>query len=301
MKKFAVKSILLALILSVPYLMITLSNLNRFNVEASYMSAILDKHERLVSASGSRLIVVGGSNLAFGLDSEMLERELGMYVANMGLHAGLGANFMINEIISEIRSGDVILLCFEYPLYSGNEKPDVMLLNLVQHIYPPAQAYYDFGPIEYVKFSFQTFRRAFIPRGPLPPGVYMRENFNKDGDMNYVNLIKRGSIKCTPTLEQWTLRDLQPFEDLVGKCKQMNARAFIMFPCYSATQYDMDRSKIEKLYGEIKSELTYIPILGTPESFIVSDADLFDTIYHPNADGRQKRTMTMVELLKPIL
>src|SRR5690554_8180171 len=42
------------------------------------------KHDRLEALSGNRVVLVGGSNLAFGIDSKAIEAAVGCPVVNMG-------------------------------------------------------------------------------------------------------------------------------------------------------------------------------------------------------------------------
>ena len=56
----------------------------------NYQASLIDKVERLTSIDEPKIILVGHSNLSFGIKSEMLEEALGMPVVNLGLHGGLG-------------------------------------------------------------------------------------------------------------------------------------------------------------------------------------------------------------------
>ena len=59
--------------------------------ETGYLAASVDKHHLLVHQPSPRIVFVGGSNLAFGLDSGAIERSLGYHPVNMGLNLGLAA------------------------------------------------------------------------------------------------------------------------------------------------------------------------------------------------------------------
>jgi hypothetical protein len=91
--------------------------------EQNYLAATLEKHARLKSAPSPRLILVGGSNLAFGINSEALGQALGREVVNMGLVGGLGLDFMLHEVAPAVRKGDLVLLSLEYDLFSGGFNP----------------------------------------------------------------------------------------------------------------------------------------------------------------------------------
>ncbi|MEZ6035083.1 MAG: hypothetical protein R3C17_18465 [Planctomycetaceae bacterium] len=76
------------------------------------------KHQRLAALTGPRIILVGGSNLHYGMDSELLQSTLQYDVVNMGIQGGLGLRFMLAEIASSIRSDDVVILLAEPALFS---------------------------------------------------------------------------------------------------------------------------------------------------------------------------------------
>src|ERR1700712_3240683 len=74
----------------------------------NYLAAIIDKHRRLDSITGPRIIFAGGSSVAFGIDSKKMQEELHMPVINTALLAGLGLTFITNELIAKMRQGDII-------------------------------------------------------------------------------------------------------------------------------------------------------------------------------------------------
>ncbi len=76
-----------------------------------YQTSLADKEARLNSINEPKIILVGNSNLAFGIDSKMIEDAIGMPVVNMGLHGGIGNAF--NEEIAKhnINEGDIVVVC----------------------------------------------------------------------------------------------------------------------------------------------------------------------------------------------
>lgn len=83
-----------------------------------YLAASIDKERSLRTAPGRRIVFVGGSNLAFGIDSLAIGRRLGLSPVNMGLHAGLGLQFMFRETRTGLRPGDLVVLSLEYEHFS---------------------------------------------------------------------------------------------------------------------------------------------------------------------------------------
>lgn len=77
----------------------------------NYQASLIDKVERLESIEQPKIILIGNSNLSFGMNSEMLETAFGMPVVNMGLHAGLGNAFHENMVKLGVSEGDIVILC----------------------------------------------------------------------------------------------------------------------------------------------------------------------------------------------
>ena len=73
-------------------------------------AALIDKTERLESISEPKIVLVGNSNLPFGIVSEEMEKALGRPVVNMGLHGGVGNVFNEQAAKINVREGDLIVL-----------------------------------------------------------------------------------------------------------------------------------------------------------------------------------------------
>ncbi len=66
-----------------------------------------------------RIVFVGGSNLAFGLDSKRIEDSFNLPVLNYGLHAGIGLKFMVDDVEQYVRKGDIVIFVPEYEHFYG--------------------------------------------------------------------------------------------------------------------------------------------------------------------------------------
>ena len=79
----------------------------------TFVGALDDKYERLSSIEEPKVVVIGGSSVAFGLDSEKMEELLDMPVVNFGLYAAIGTKAMVDLSRDQIKSGDVVVLAPE--------------------------------------------------------------------------------------------------------------------------------------------------------------------------------------------
>lgn len=133
--------------------------------EQEYNMGIMDKIARLKATEAlgkPRLILVGGSNLAFGIDSEKIQAQTGLQVINMGIAAGQGLGYILHTLERYIRDGDVILLAAEYGFFAGgwNGSHERLIYMLDIHgesiftLLRPDFLKWPDGMLSYVKWKF---------------------------------------------------------------------------------------------------------------------------------------------------
>ena len=79
--------------------------------ENGYNASLIDKVERLESIDEPKIVLLGHSSLAFGIDSERIEEAFGMPVVNMGLHGGNGNAFHEEMAKYNVAQGDIYIIC----------------------------------------------------------------------------------------------------------------------------------------------------------------------------------------------
>ena len=77
----------------------------------SYDAAIRDKIDRLEKIESPKIILVGNSNLTFGMVSEEIENTIGMPVVNLGFNKGFGNIFNENMAKRNICEDDLVIIC----------------------------------------------------------------------------------------------------------------------------------------------------------------------------------------------
>src|SRR6266576_1729813 len=103
----------------------------------NYLAAVLEKDRLIRTTPSPKIILVGGSNLAFGIDSRMMKDSLGVNVVNMGLYAKLGLRYMLAQVKPYIRRGDVVIIVPEYDQFYGNFSEGDNTLNTALLYAPP--------------------------------------------------------------------------------------------------------------------------------------------------------------------
>ena len=79
----------------------------------TFVGVLDEKVDRLATVEGKKVVVIGGSSVAFGLDSALMEEHLGMPVVNFGLYAAIGTKAMLDLSLPHIGEGDIVVLAPE--------------------------------------------------------------------------------------------------------------------------------------------------------------------------------------------
>lgn len=98
--------------------------------EYSYNAALLDKIARLESIQEPKIVLVGNSNLPFGIKSELIEEAFHMPVVNMGMQGSLGNAFHEEMAKINVQNGDIIILF--HTEFSDNDAISTQLLHDLQ-------------------------------------------------------------------------------------------------------------------------------------------------------------------------
>ena len=164
-----------------------------FKKEAVYgnvfVAALGDKYERLLATKNEKIVVVGGSSVAFGLDSERLSQRTGMEVVNFGLYATLGSKIMLDLSEDGLNSGDIVIFAPELnaqtmSLYFG-AKSAWQAIDANHSLYETVKKN-NGQDLADAKDEFIAEKLEYLEDGaPNPTGVYNRANFNKYGDVDY--------------------------------------------------------------------------------------------------------------------
>ncbi len=122
MKKFLLRIGLLCILVCGVFAVLTVIDITFVGsqYQYSYNASLIDKMERLKNTRSPKIILVGNSNLAFGIDSEMLEDAMGMPVVNMGYLGSLGNAFHEEMIRGNLGTGDLVVLA--HTTYADDDK-----------------------------------------------------------------------------------------------------------------------------------------------------------------------------------
>lgn len=284
----------------------------------NYLAAVLEKDRLIRSTPSPKIILVGGSNLAFGIDSRAMRDSLDVNVVNMGLYAKLGLRYMLAQVKPYIRPGDAVVIVPEYDQFFGKFSEGDNTLNTAL-LYAPADRIGDFirsySVVDVVlRPRVENVRRGFlqgtadlfgVKNKYFPPDtnpVYNRRSFNQYGDM--MSHLGRKSmnpdsifVSRLPPAKEFSSRALDELNDIGDAARSRRAHAYFLYPSYIDRSYAMNTGAIAAIDRRLRDDMR-ITILGTPRDFVYPSSWFFDTRYHLNELGRGPRTQKMIDILR---
>lgn len=277
-------------------------------VANDYFVAFADKLERLRDTPGKRIIVVGGSGLAFGLDSGALEEDLGRPVLNMGLHAGMGIEFMLRHVLPHVRRGDVVVVIPEYGTLDETAAPDEGLISAVL-LAAPIRTRNELQGAD-VAPLLRGFSNVALHRLLVDPAVelqrllgarhdyrYARDRFDAHGDevghLHSPSLERKWSMHIEPRIEA-RVDALNRFDASV---RARGARAVFLYPSLPQSVESANSATLSIVKRVIDERLS-MPHFGTPSEAVQPDNAFFDSPNHPNATGRAAATKRIIASLR---
>lgn len=307
MTKLVFKILLLIGLLLVSQVVITVFAFNPNTPKYVYLSAKLLKERRLMTTPAPRLILVGGSGVNLGFDSPRIERAIKMPVVNMGLQAGLGLRFNLNEIRDELKPGDVVVIVSEYEHYNSLVDGEASLLSVI--FYNPSALRFITSPSQILVLAESWFNVSqemvkarladlFVPNKERSAPT-LGKTYDAEGD--YTGHLKQPS----PGIAKFALgvksdvnpEAIQVLDDFEQLAANKGARVYILFPAIPQELYQQNRNAIYSLCNALTAQ-TKIPILDAAQNYAFPRDYFFDTIYHLNAQGRAVRTDKFIAALK---
>jgi hypothetical protein len=287
-----------------------------------YEMAYFDKENLLRRLAPPRVILVGGSNVAFSFDSNFIRQSLQMNVINVGVHIGFGICFMLNMVKKYLHPGDVVLICPEYEQFFGEYCGDDNLVNFA--IYQP-RLFSDLSPRQIIPLLLAT--RTLLNRKctsqlkvlenkilPLAQPnmqqdnawLYKRSSFNGDGDVSVVLRephIPPGGFWLPLHINQpgkydpSAITEINEFSSSVAK---LGVKVVFCYPCISSSYYNNCKFALSNLDTRLKTQLK-IPIVGTMDGCVMPDNCFYDTRYHLLTRFKTRRSSWILAKLRTII
>lgn len=279
----------------------------------TFVAELGHKFDRLTSVAQPKVVVLGGSSVAFGIDSAVMEENLGMPVVNFGLYATLGTKLMMDLSRANISEGDIIILSPEMnaqtlslyfnaqTTWQAMEGNSSMLRHIAfEDISSMAGAYYDYGitKLQYKKDGITL----------SPTGVYRSDSFNEYGDISYdrpkntLNGSTGLAYDTTNMIDLDTDIVSDDFIDYVNEyvawCEKRGATVYFSFCPMNAEAFveDCDRESRIAFFDYLSRALD-CAVINSPDETTYESGYFYDTNFHLNNAGVTVHTKSLLSAL----
>ena len=311
-KKFFIGIIIVTFIVSIFTILLSylLSNKNIWN--DSFPANVLNEHRRIAeNVKSSKILMVSGSSSLFGVDTEKMSKVLNYPVINLSVHAGLELDYIFYDAKKSIRDNDIVILPIEYAIYYEDKLSKIRNIQIWQN--------------DKQYFNELLFKDKIKLLWSIPFGLegtvlktYIGIPVRQESQLEYITINKNGDSINTLETRDKSIQIKEPFDkkkiylddetekiiiDFLNYCKEKNVKVFVTYPPYYYKQKYFDGYNLEQInkINQFWKEQDVI-ILGQYTDFIYTDkSDFYDTEYHLNIKGREKRTEKLIEFLKPYI
>ena len=160
--------------------------------QKTFYGAFLPKYDRLRSCQKKKVVVLGTSSVAFGIDSLLLEEELAHAnfdydVVGYGLYGALGTRLMMETALPFLQEGDIAVLSPE--LFPQTLSNYFSVIETYRAIEKDTRIFNSLSSDERTKMilgvpSYLSERHKY--EEPIESiGVYSASSFNARGDMTF--------------------------------------------------------------------------------------------------------------------
>ncbi|MCL1964138.1 MAG: hypothetical protein FWF69_03645 [Firmicutes bacterium] len=269
-----------------------------------FNAALVDKAARLRSLQGPKIVLIGNSNLVFGIDSPRLEEAFGMPVVNMGLHGGVGNAFHEAMAKLNVRAGDIYIVCHtEYDDLDTIDDPSLAWLALENHfnLWPLLRP----RDVPSMFHAFTAYLRKALDLWADGTGnqatedCYSRLAFNEYGDDVYPRPVRPYSMEIdfasqeVPSVGEVTVRRLNA---LNGYLTSRGATLLVAGYPIANGEYTPSVADYEAFQEALEAALD-CPVISYFPDYMLDYDYFYDTIYHLTDDGVHMRTSLLIEEL----
>lgn len=281
----------------------------------TYYGELAEMYHKIRAAEGKKIVIIGNSGVAFGVDSALAEtllKEAGIdySVCNFGLYGTLGTKMMCELAGGQLRSGDIVILTPEF------DSRSLSLYFSVEEAWNALDSdmgmYCDFpsgmkGPLAggyfgYVARKLSAFRSGKAAEGS---GVYARASFDGNCDLkNYprpYNIMPDGSDpNDSITLDSSLFSEdfLIYIDEFAGRLNRRGVQVYYAYaPVNAGAVSAGERQKAANLDQYLRDALSF-RVISNIEDYIMDSEWFYDSNHHLNESGMTVRTVQLVNDIK---
>lgn len=278
----------------------------------TFMGELKSKYERLKETSGKRIVLVGGSGVAFDCDSALMDDFFPSYeIVNFGMYAGLGTKAVMDLSENYIHEGDIVILSPEQSeqtfsdyfngeyMWQAADGAFGMLRDLKSENFEAMLG-------NFPRFALEKLNYVMKGQKPQTDSIYQKKSFNTYGDIELdtcrENILPNGydvnqKVRFTEDVVQPEFMDYM--NDWVKRLEKKGAVVWYRYcPVNKLSVEDMDDLAAYDVF--LRQKLDF-PVIGNPENSLMEAEWFFDTNFHLNQPGKEVNTVQLIRDMKAML
>ncbi len=278
----------------------------------TFLGELKYKKELLEKTEGKRIVLVGGSSLVFGIDSQLLEENFPEYsVVNFGMYAGLGTTVMLDLSEPELHEGDIVIISPEQDeqtlsdyfnaryMWQAADGAGHLLLDLNRK---EADAMIGAAP----EFSVEKWKNVIQGEYPEGSSVYRRSVFNEYGDVESdectSNIMTGGYDSSQMISFSESLIDSEFVDRVNAYTKNAKKKGAVIYYSFSPmNQAAVTEAENTEDYYLALAKALDCEIMGNPNDMIMDSEWFYDTNFHLNNAGKTVNTYQWIKDLKAMI
>ena len=278
----------------------------------TFMGELKSKYERLKETSGKRIVLVGGSGVAFDCDSALMDDFFPSYeIVNFGMYAGLGTKAVMDLSENYIHEGDIVILSPEQSeqtfsdyfngeyMWQAADGAFGMLRDLKSENFEAMLG-------NFPRFALKKLNYVMKGQKPQTDSIYQKKSFNTYGDIELdtcrENILPNGydvnqKVRFTEDVVQLEFMDYM--NDWAKRLEKKGAVVWYRYcPVNKLSVEDMDDLAAYDVF--LRQKLDF-PVIGNPENSLMEAEWFFDTNFHLNQPGKEVNTVQLIRDMKAML
>ena len=278
----------------------------------TFMGELKSKYERLKETSGKRIVLVGGSGVAFDCDSALMDDFFPSYeIVNFGMYAGLGTKAVMDLSENYIHEGDIVILSPEQSeqtfsdyfngeyMWQATDGAFGMLRDLKSENFEAMLG-------NFPRFALEKLNYVMKGQKPQTDSIYQKKSFNTYGDIELdtcrENILPNGydvnqKVRFTEDVVQPEFMDYM--NDWAKRLEKKGAVVWYRYcPINKLSVEDMDDLAAYDVF--LRQKLDF-PVIGNPENSLMEAEWFFDTNFHLNQPGKEVNTVQLIRDMKAML
>lgn len=278
----------------------------------TFMGELKSKYERLKETSGKRIVLVGGSGVAFDCDSALMDDFFPSYeIVNFGMYAGLGTKAVMDLSENYIHEGDIVILSPEQSeqtfsdyfngeyMWQAADGAFGMLRDLKSENFDAMLG-------NFPRFALEKLNYVMKGQKPQTDSIYQKKSFNIYGDIELdtcrENILPNGydvnqKVRFTENVVQPEFMDYM--NDWAKRLEKKGAVVWYRYcPVNKLSVEDMDDLAAYDVF--LRQKLDF-PVIGNPENSLMEAEWFFDTNFHLNQPGKEVNTVQLIRDMKAML